>query len=69
MYGYRIEPLGNPLVVIDSLNEVVGRYLGEAKAKQSIAECRSQDAQYRTARDSALSPQQPHRRLAGVPFV
>lgn len=50
MLTYRIEPTGNQFVVIDSLDQLVGKYDTEAKAKQSISECMKEDAMYETAK-------------------
>ena len=50
MLVYRIEPSGNEFVAIDSLEEMVGRYATEDSAKQSIEECKKEDAMYETAK-------------------
>ena len=48
MLTYRIELTGNQFVVIDSLDELVGKYDTEAEANKSIAECEKEDAMYET---------------------
>jgi hypothetical protein len=50
MLAYRIEPTGNQFVVIDSLDELVGKYDTEAEANESIAQCQKEDAMYETAK-------------------
>jgi hypothetical protein len=50
MIAYRIESTGNQFVVIDSLDELVGKYDTEDATKKSTAECMKEDAMYETAK-------------------
>lgn len=50
MLTYRIELTDNQFVVLDSLDEVVGKYETEDAANQSITECMKEDAMYETAK-------------------
>lgn len=50
MIEYRIETSGDQFVVMDSLEEMVGKYGTETAAKQAIEECAKEDAMYETAK-------------------
>jgi hypothetical protein len=47
---YRIEPVGNQLIVIDPLGEIVGRYPTEDAARRDIERCKKEDAMWETAK-------------------
>jgi hypothetical protein len=49
MIEYRIETSGNQFVVMDSLEEMVGKYDTETAAKLAIEECAKEDAMYERA--------------------
>jgi hypothetical protein len=45
----RVEIVGCQFIVVDSSNEIVGRYASEEEAQQTIEECKKEDEGWETA--------------------
>jgi hypothetical protein len=60
MIEYRIETFGAQFVVMDSLDEMVGKYDSETAAKQAIEECAKDDAMYESAKQLVESAVKAH---------